>query len=173
VQIARIIGASPIIALDPSRAARARALDLGADHALDPTDAGAVEAVWRHTDGRGLDAALDLFGANRVLRQADDCLGRGGRLVIVGLSAEDIELGTNANFGVGSHSLLGHLGYRKEHLSDLVQLVATGRLDVSGSVSDLMPLEEVARGVERLASKDGDPIRLVVTPNGPELLAPA
>jgi hypothetical protein len=27
-----------------------------------------------------------------------------------------------------------------------------------------MPLSDVARGVERLASKEGDPIRLVVAP---------
>src|SRR4051794_10277901 len=141
VQIARMIGATPIIALDPSPAARSRALAFGADHALDPVMEGVEQEVRRLTDGRGLDAALDLFGANRVLVQADACLARRGRLVIV-----------------------GHLGYAKEHLSQLVRLVSTGRLDISRSVSDLMPLEDVARGVERLATKEGDPIRLVVTP---------
>ena len=39
-----------------------------------------------------------------------------------------------------------------------------GRLDVSGSVSDVLPLEDVGRGVERLRSKEGDPVRLVVQP---------
>ena len=63
-----------------------------------------------------------------------------------------------------SQSLLGHLGYEKRHLDELVDLVAAGRLDVSGSVSDLLPLEEVAAGVERLVSKQGDPVRLVVQP---------
>jgi threonine dehydrogenase-like Zn-dependent dehydrogenase len=164
VQIARMVGAAPIIALDPSPAARARALEFGADHALDPAAEDVVQEVWRLTDDRGLDAALDLFGANRVLVQADACLGRRGRLVIVGLSAEPIALGPNVLFGVMSHSLLGHLGYAKEHLSQLVRLVSSGRLDVSRSISDVMPLEEVGRGVERLASKEGDPIRLVVAP---------
>src|SRR3954464_3579615 len=164
VQIARMLGAAPIIALDPSPAARERALSFGADHALDPGSDGVVQEVWRLTDNRGLDAALDLFGANQVLVQADQCLGRGGRVVIVGLSAEQIQLGPNALFGVMSHSLLGHLGYAKEHLIQLVRLVASGRLDVSRSISDVMPLSEVARGVERLESKEGDPIRLVVAP---------
>jgi D-arabinose 1-dehydrogenase-like Zn-dependent alcohol dehydrogenase len=164
VQIARMVGAAPIIALDPSPAARARALEFGADHALDPMAEGVEQEAWSLTGGRGLDLAVDLFGANRVLVQADACLGRGGRLVIVGLSNEPIALGINAQFGVMAHSLLGHLGYRKEHLVELVRFVATGRLDVSRSVSEVMPLEEVPRGVERLASKEGDPIRLVVTP---------
>lgn len=166
VQIAAMVGAAPIIAFDPSPAARERALTFGADHALDPMAPDVVQACWQLTGGRGLNVALDLFGANAVLAQADACLARSGRLVIVGLSPEPIELGPSALFGVMSHSLLGHLGYRKEHLLQLVRLVAGGRLDVSRSISELMPLDEVGRGVEQLASKDGDPIRLVVTPNG-------
>ena len=164
VMVARMVGAQPIIAFDPSPAARERALDRGADHALDPTDEDVVQRVWELTGGTGLDVAVDLFGANRVLVQADACLGRRGRLVIIGLSAEPIALGINALFGVASHSLLGHLGYDKAHLDQLMGFVASGRLDVSGSISDVMPLEEVVRGVERLATKDGDPIRLVVSP---------
>jgi D-arabinose 1-dehydrogenase-like Zn-dependent alcohol dehydrogenase len=171
VQIARIVGAAPIIALDPSPVARARALQFGADHALDPADEAVAEDVWRLTNGRGLDVAFDLFGANRILQQADACLGRGGRMVIVGLSAEDITLGTNATFGVMSHALLGHLGYRKDHLLALIRLVASGRLDVSRSISEVLALEDVGHGVDRLASKDGDPIRLVIAPHGSDLLA--
>jgi D-arabinose 1-dehydrogenase-like Zn-dependent alcohol dehydrogenase len=171
VRIARIVGAAPIIALDPSPVARARALEFGADHALDPSGKAVAEDVWRLTDGRGLDVALDLFGANRILQQADACLGRGGRLVIVGLSAEDITLGTNATFGVMSHALLGHLGYRKDHLFALIRLVASGRLDVSRSISEVLALEDVGHGVDRLATKEGDPIRLVIAPHGPDLLA--
>jgi threonine dehydrogenase-like Zn-dependent dehydrogenase len=162
--VARMVGAAPIIALDPSPAARQRALDRGADHALDPTAEGVVEEVWEITGGLGLNVAVDLFGANRVLVQADACLGRFGRLVIIGLSNEPISLGTNALFGVTSHSLLGHLGYDKSHLDQLIGFVASGRLDVSGSISDVMPLDDVVRGVERLATKEGDPIRLVVAP---------
>ena len=164
VMIARMVGAAPIIALDPSEAARQRALDRGADHALDPTAEGVVEQVWELTGGLGLDVAVDLYGANRVLVQADACLGRFGRLVIIGLSNEPISLGPNALFGVTSHSLLGHLGYDKSHLDQLIGFVASGRLDVSGSISDVMPLDDVVRGVERLATKEGDPIRLVVAP---------
>jgi D-arabinose 1-dehydrogenase-like Zn-dependent alcohol dehydrogenase len=164
VMVARMVGAAPIIAFDPSRAARQRALDRGADHALDPTAEGVVAQVWELTGGLGLDVAVDLFGANQVLVQADACLGRFGRLMIIGLSMEPIALGPNALFGVTSHSLLGHLGYDKSHLDQLIGFVASGRLDVSGSISDVMPLDDVVRGVERLATKEGDPIRLVVAP---------
>ena len=51
------------------------------------------------------------------------------------------------------------------HLIDAGRrLIDAGRLDVSGSVSDVLPLEDVVEGVDRLAGKRGDPIRLVVRP---------
>ncbi|MCW2615190.1 MAG: alcohol dehydrogenase [Frankiales bacterium] len=164
VQVARLVGAAPILAFDPLESARERALALGADVALDPTDGDVVERVRELTGGRMLDVAVDLVGSNRVLAQAASCLGRFGRCVMVGLSLDPVELGPGLFFGLQSQSLLGHLGYSKRHLDELVDLVRLGRLDVSGSVSALMPLEEVATGVEQLTSKTGNPVRLVVQP---------
>jgi 2-desacetyl-2-hydroxyethyl bacteriochlorophyllide A dehydrogenase len=164
VQIARMIGASPILAFDPLPEARERALALGADFALDPTADDVVAEVWRLTGNLGLNVAVDLVGANQVLAQGDTCLGRHGRLVMVGLSPEPVALGMGALFGILNHSLLGHLGYRKPHLDELVRLVSTGRLDVSKSVSDVIPLDDIAAGVKRLETKEGNPVRIVVDP---------
>ena len=164
VQIARLVGAAPVITFDPLPRARERALALGADHALDPLDGDVVARVRELTDGRMLDVAVDLVGANAVLAQAVSCLARFGRCVMVGLSLEPVQLGPGVFFGLLSQSLLGHLGYSKRHLDELVDLVHAGRLDVSGSVSDLLPLDDVGAGVERLRRKEGDPVRLVVQP---------
>lgn len=164
VQIARMVGASPIIAVDPLASARERALALGADVALDPRGEDVVERIRELTGGEMLDAAFDLYGANAVLAQTVAALGRGGRAVMVGLSLDEISVGPGLFFGLLGQSLLGHLGYQKKHLDELVQLVTTGRLDVSGSVSGLMPLEDVADGVAQLQGKTGNPVRLVVQP---------
>lgn len=164
VQIARIVGASPIIAVDPNARARQRALELGADHAIDPTSTDVREQVLALTGGLGLDVAVDLVGANAVLSQGAACLGRHGRLLMIGLSLDPIRLGPGVLFGVGSQSLLGHLGYAKRDLDRLVDIVAAGRLDVSRSVSGTVPLEDVSEGVRRLAAKEGDPVRLLVIP---------
>lgn len=164
VQIAKMVGAAPIIALDPLPAARERALTLGADEALDPSAPDVQDRIRALTGGRGLDVAVDLVGANVVLAQCVASLARAGRAVMVGLSLEDMQLGPGVVLGVQSQSLLGHLGYQRKHLEQLVTLVRTGRLDLSGSVSALLPLKEIVAGVEKLRSKEGNPIRLVVQP---------
>lgn len=164
VQIARMLGAAPVIAVDPLAGARERALVAGADHVIDPTTEDVKARVLQATDGRGLDVACDVVGLNAVMKEAATCLGRAGRVVMIGLSREPLELGPGVLLGLGRHAVLGHLGYRREHLDDLVRLVGHGRLDLSASVSEVIGLEEIHRGVRALETKEGDPIRIVVTP---------
>jgi 2-desacetyl-2-hydroxyethyl bacteriochlorophyllide A dehydrogenase len=164
VKLARLMGAAPIIALDPLEDARKRALRAGADISVDPTDPAAIAEVREATGGSGLDVALDVVGSVAVLQQAEACLARRGRLVMVGMSMEPTQLGPGALFSVQSQTLLGHLGYAKAHLEQLVRLVESGRLDLSDSITDIVPLDEVPDAVERLATKRDNPIRLVVRP---------
>lgn len=165
VQIARLAGAAPIIAVDPLEGARKRALGLGADLALDPGETEFMARIMEVTDGLGLDLALDLIGKNDVIKQAVQSLTRGGRLVVVGQSIERIELGPAVLFSTRATKLLGHLGYRKRHLDDLVRLLASGRLDLSGSITDVIPLAQINEGVDRLRQRDGDVVRIMVRPS--------
>ena len=164
VQLARLLGAALVIAVDPLDSARARALERGADVALDPNAVDVASEMRRVTGALGLDIAVDLVGSNRVMKQAVASLARGGRAVMVGLSLDPLELGPGILLGIQSQSILGHLGYKKRHLDDLVALLAGGRLDLAASISDVIPLDDVADGVRRLADKDGDPVRIVVRP---------
>ena len=164
VKIARMIGAAPIVALDPLPEARERALRAGADVAIDPRLDDAVAQVRAVTGGVGLDAAFDVVGSSAILAQAETCLGGRGRLVMVGISWEPTSLGPGVLFSVQSQTLMGHLGYRKEHLDTLVRLVEMGRLDVSDSISAVLPLEDIVDAVDQLATKRGNPIRLVIQP---------
>ncbi|MEU5099388.1 zinc-binding dehydrogenase [Streptomyces sp. NPDC020996] len=163
VQVALLAGASLVVAVDPLDSARRRALEAGADHAFDPTTTDVHEQVRRLTDGEGLDLTAELSGAGSALAQAVSCLGRYGRAVVIGMSPQSVHLAENTIlFAHHNHSVLGHDGYTRRHLTQLMRLLAAGRLDLSRSVSEVLPLEKIARGVERLRTKEGDPVRLVV-----------
>ena len=165
VQTARLAGAGLIIAVDPLDAACQRALELGADHALNPRTVDVRAEVMRLTDGEGLDLAVDLAGVNSALDQTVSCLGRNGRAVIIGMCLEPVQLTEpSVMLGFMNHEVLGHDGYEPRDITGLVRLVASGRLDLSRSVSHVVPLEDVAQGVERLRTKEGNPVRIVVKP---------
>lgn len=164
VQLLRLVGAAPIVAIDPLEAARDRALDLGADVALDPAQADFAQLVGDVTRGNGLAVALDFAGAPAVRTQALASLGRGGRLVLVGLSHSPVTIGDDVWFSYMQQQILGAYGSRPEHVTQLVGLTRTGRLDLSGSISAVLPLASVHEAVARLQSREGNPIRVVLTP---------
>ncbi len=164
VQLARLVGATPIIAVDLDPAARQRALDLGADLALDPHDPQLVSTIRDATGGIGLDAAFDAVGITATFDQALEALGNGGRLVGVGMSADELSLGMSVLFNLSRKQVRGHLGYDLADIGVLARLVSTGRLDLSRSISRVVALEDLEEGIRTLRSGEGSPVRILVRP---------
>lgn len=164
VQLLRLVGAAPIIAVDPVEEARDRATQLGADLTLDPTSEGFREAVLEATGQLGLDAAFDFAGVSPVREQAMGVLGKQGRLVLVGLANQPVTIPSDTFFSYMQQQVLGSYGSEPQHVEQLVRLVGHGRLDISRSVSDVLPLADAADAVARLERKEGNPIRLILKP---------
>jgi threonine dehydrogenase-like Zn-dependent dehydrogenase len=159
-----MVGACPIIAVDPSPAARDRALAFGADLALDPADPALADKVAAATRGAGIEAAFDFAGVTPVREQALSVLADGGKLVLVGLSGKPVTIADSTTFSTRELRLLGHFGSGANAVAQLIHLTENGRLDFSRSISDVLPLDQAAEAVERLEHKKGDPIRLVLRP---------
>ena len=164
VQLSRLVGAAPIIAVDINPVVRHRALELGADHAFDSRDPDLKATIADVTGGRGLDVAFDAVGLKITFEQALDCLTVGGRMVGVGMSAESPTVGPTSMFGLLQKKVLGHLGYENSDIETLARLVSLGRLDLSRSISRIIGLEEIQAGIDALDHADGNPIRILVAP---------
>ena len=164
VQLARLVGAAPIIAVDINPVVRDRALELGADYAFDSRDPDIKAKIDEITRGRRLDVAFDAVGLKATFEQALDCLHVGGRLVAVGMSAECPSIGPTSLFGFTQKQVLGHLGYQNVDIETLATLVSLGRLDLSRSISRIIPLEDIQAGIDALEHADGNPIRILVQP---------
>ncbi len=83
VQIAKLLGAAPVIAGASTAAKREIAFGLGADHVIDYTATNWAEQVRELTGGRGVDAALEMAGGAR-LAQTLQTLAPFGRMVVFG-----------------------------------------------------------------------------------------
>jgi threonine dehydrogenase-like Zn-dependent dehydrogenase len=164
VQLLRLLGAAPVIAIDPLEAARNRALEFGADFAFDPADLHFGEQILAVTGGAGLDVAYDMAGVGVVREQALRCLGRDGRLVLVGLTPEPLTVPNSIALSVRGQRILGHYGSSAGAVDRLIDLIRYGRLDLSRSISGTLPLAEAPDAVKALANKQGNPIRLILVP---------
>lgn len=164
VQLARLVGAAPVIAIDINPVVRDRALELGADHAFDSRDPDLRAKLAEVTGGRLLDVAFDAVGLKVTFEQALDCLTVGGRLVGVGMSDQSPTVGPTSMFGLTQRQVLGHLGYQNVDIETLARLVSLGRLDLSRSISRIIPLADIRDGIDALEHADGNPIRILVQP---------
>lgn len=157
VQLLKIVGCSKVIAIDPRADARANALARGADYAFAPEDS----ALQQH---RGLNAAFDFAGVTSVRKQALSLLGENGRLVIVGIANEPIVIPNDMAFTYMRTQIMGHYGSEEHHVRELIEFAAQGKLDLSQSITEVMPLEKAGQALDKLANKVGNPIRIVLKP---------
>ena len=98
--IAKPLGAARVVGIEPNPEHRELAERAGADRVL-PVRAGAashesdpelVQALLTHTNGVGLDVALEMSGHNASLNNAIQSTRRGGDVVLFGLHSGDFTL---------------------------------------------------------------------------------
>ena len=157
VQLLKLVGCSKIIAIDPREDARTNALARGADFAFAPDD----PEIKKH---RGLNAAFDFAGVSSIRKQALSLLGEQGRLIIIGIANEPIVIPNDMAFTYMRTQIMGHYGSEAHHVRELIEFTREGRLDLSHSVTQVLPLEQAGHALDTLAKKIGNPIRIVLKP---------
>jgi threonine dehydrogenase-like Zn-dependent dehydrogenase len=129
----------------------------GADFAFAPDD----PELKNH---RGLHAAFDFAGVTPVRKQALSLLGEQGRLIIVGIANEPIVIPSDMAFTYMRTQIMGHYGSEAHHVRELIEFVRQGKLDLSHSISEVLPLASASEALNKLANKVGNPIRIVLKP---------
>lgn len=162
IMLARLLGAGRIVAVDPDPEARARALDRGADQALDPNDPDTTQVL--RSNG-GLDLTLEFVGRASSAELAVKALSTGGRAVLVGVGPDRPKLPPLAAFVGREQSVFGSFGMDQEDINDALELVATGRLDLTESVSARYSLKQANEALNHLVDRSGPGVvRVVVQP---------
>jgi S-(hydroxymethyl)glutathione dehydrogenase/alcohol dehydrogenase len=170
VQGARLAGADRIIAVDLSATKEPLARAAGATDFLVASPV-LHRQVRTMTEGRGADVALECVGSATTIRQAWSAVRRGGTCVVVGLGPKDQQVTFNPlelfHFSrTLVSSICGNSDARRD-ITDLVEHVAAGRLDLASSITDRITLAEVPAAFERMQRGEGGRA-IVVFPSHPE-----
>jgi D-arabinose 1-dehydrogenase-like Zn-dependent alcohol dehydrogenase len=164
VQLALALGASAVYAVDVNPTKLALAKRLGAV----PIDAQAgdpVAALRTATDGRGVDATLELIGSARAMAQAVQSLAPQGRAALAGLTQEQLSIAPYRDILGREAEIIGVSDHLASELGELMQFIARGELDLGRAVTRVVPLEAAAIN----AVLDGleafrDEVRCVIRP---------
>lgn len=167
VQLASLLGASRVIAVDRDPAKLALAVRFGAVAvlAVDRTPAELAKAVHVANNGRGVDVALELVGSESCVQSALLSLAPQGRAVVVGLNAIPVPVDTYRDIIGREAELIGSNDHLLSELHELMTFAERGQLDLRDVVTNTVPLEAAAiNGVLDALDRYAAPVRTVVVP---------
>lgn len=137
-QLARAYGATDIVVSDPDEARRRQATSFGATAVLDPT----VQPI---TD-LGVDAFIDASGAATAVADGIRAVRPAGKVVLVGLGAESMELPTQV---IQNRELVLTGVFRYANTwPTAIALVESGQVDLDAMVTARFPLERAAEALD-------------------------
>lgn len=164
IQLARAFGAEPVFAVDINAAKLAFARRLGAVP-VNARDANPVQEIFRLTDGRGVDAALELIGSARTMEQAVEVLATGGRAALAGLTDQRMSVAPYRDLLNKEAEIIGVSDHLVPELHELMDFVIGGQLDLSSVVSRTVPLDaDAINGVLDDLEACRDDVRCVIRP---------
>ncbi len=172
VQMARLAGASTIVAVDPLAARRQVALELGATHVLNPREEDVGLRLKQLCAGRGVDIAIEYSGSQQALQAALRGVAFGGTVVCGAFPpphSAGLDLGAEAHMNVPnlvfsracSEPLRDHPRWTKQRIFDsCFAMLADGRLTGKGIVSEPVPFESVLDAFAAAVKEPGKVIKL-------------
>ncbi|MDR3569081.1 MAG: zinc-binding dehydrogenase [Syntrophobacteraceae bacterium] len=146
IQIAKLAGATVYVVASNAEKAE-KALELGADFAIDRSKVDWGKEIHGKTGRRGVDVVVDNVGA-ATLSSSMAAAARGGRIAIVGnTSGPMAEIDVRMIFGK-QISLIGSTMGTPKDFRDITRMVWSGRIKTV--IEEVMPLSEGQRGFEMM-----------------------
>lgn len=165
IQVAKVSGAQPIVAVEGSAFRAKLARKLGADLVLDPKDPALVEKVRRAAGGGdGVDAALEMSGAPQAIATALRAVRSGGRVSAFGIPPGPVAVDWADQLifrGLRVYGVVGRQIFQTWHR--MSSLLKSGALDPRPLITHVFPFTEFAQAFAVMESKDRACGKVVLT----------
>lgn len=163
---AKLRGASMIIAIDGVNERLAIARQLGADVTLNFREVDVVEEILKLTGGRGVDAAIEALGTQATFESALRVLKPGGTLSSLGVYSSDLTIPLGAfHAGLGDNKIVTSLcPGGKERMRRLLNVVASGRVDLGLLVTHEYKLEQIVDAYDLFGHQRDGVLKVAIKP---------
>lgn len=160
VQLAKAVGATRVIIV--GRGPRLElAKELGADDEVDISKTNTVEGIRALTNGMGADCAFECAGAPEAVVASVNCVKRGGRVALVGLTGNKEVAFNTDRIALDEVDVFGVRSSPNAY-PELINLIAAGKVNVKKLVSRVYPLEQISDAFDAFRKREGGAIRMVI-----------
>lgn len=160
VNIAKVVGAKKIIAIEINEYRRNLAKELGADIVINPLEEDVVKRVLEETNGLGVDVLGEFSGNKQAIEQAFKYIKLGGYMSILGIPSKNIEIDLAQDVvfkGITIYGVTGRIMYDTWHqVRGIIR-----RLDLDKIITHTFKLEEIDKAMEVMKSGNSGKIALI------------
>lgn len=160
IELAFIMGAAEVFAIDPVEERRARATALGAT-SYAPGEA-AHAAILEATKGAGVDSVFEASGVKPAVESTPGLVARGGTLSFIGLPQPDVVLPMMALL-YKNITVRAGVAPVPQLWDPLVPLFQQGRLKTQDLFTHRMPLSDGANAYEMFDAKADGVVKIMMT----------
>jgi len=184
-KLARLMGASKVIAVDPQNYRLAVAAQAGhATHTINPDLVDPVEMIRELTGGRGADVCIDAVGmeakrtilekasnvlhgqggTSKVLETAMSAVRRSGRVSVVGVYGTKYDSFNLAQFFDKNLTIKMGQAWVQNFNDELLGFIREGKIKADDIISHRIPMSEAPKAYEIFNKKEDDCVKVVMTP---------
>jgi alcohol dehydrogenase len=163
---ARVAGAGLIIAVESISERKEMALRMGADVVLDHTKVDVIAEIKKHTDGRGVDVAIEALGHPKTFENALRALRPGGTLSSLGVYESNLQIPLDT-FGAGlaDIKIVSSLcPGGSERLRRLMSVIQNQRADLTPLITHKFALADIKEGYRIFGNKLDKVLKVAITP---------
>ena len=137
------------------------AKEYGADGVINTKTQDLAEETKRITNGNGFDVCIEACGLSETFLSCIDCAAYAANIILIGNGKKE----TTFLHSILLKKELNVFGSRNSYakdFTDLIDIVASGKVDVMKMVSGIYPMDRADEAFKALAHNDGSLAKLLV-----------
>lgn len=149
IAVAKAVGASTVLAIDINDYRLKLAEKMGATHVIHSKLHDPIAYVEQLTNGSGVDVVCEMSGHPTAIKQGFKMITNGGRLSILSLPSESVEINITEDIvfkGITVQGITGRLMFKTWH--QVSNLLASGQVNIDPLITHHFPLIEFAKGFD-------------------------
>ncbi|MGE5594138.1 MAG: zinc-dependent alcohol dehydrogenase [Betaproteobacteria bacterium] len=159
-QLAKASGAYPVFGVSRSAWKLELARRRGADVTIGGGDV--VREVLKHTDGLGVDVAIECAGKAETLRQAMEMTRPGGTVLAFGILPSHLGDFDGFDLYYKELTVVGTRAMLPEDFEGAIRATERGLIDLDSIVTHTYSLDELKAAFDKVETSPGDVLRVVV-----------
>ena len=162
INVAKIVGAKKIVAIEVNSSRIKLAKSIGADVVINPKEEDVIARVFEETDGLGIDVVAEFSGNKQAIEQTFKYIKKGGSMSLLGITPDKIEIDLSNDIvfkGITIYGVTGRKMY--ENWYQVSNFIESKRIQFDKIVTHVIKMENFEEAFKIMASGESGKVVMI------------